>query len=67
MLRAGGRLLLGFRPQEDGAAADFPETVYRFYTKDEVHGLLQAAGFSDAQLELAGGLAFATGHRPSGP
>jgi len=67
VLRAGGRLLLGFRPKEDGAAADFPETVYRFYTKDEVHGLLQAAGFSDARVELAGGLAFATGHRPPGP
>jgi ubiquinone/menaquinone biosynthesis C-methylase UbiE len=67
VLRDGGRFVLGFRPREDEAAADFPDTVYRFYTGDEVLRLLQAAGFADARIEqvggTAGGLTLGIGHR----
>jgi len=69
VLRDGARLVLGFRPKEDGGAADFPDTVYRFYTSDEVVQLLEATGFPDARIErpggTAGGLAFGIGHRPA--
>ena len=32
------------------ASADFPETVYRFYSQAEVRMLLQSAGFSEVVL-----------------
>jgi ubiquinone/menaquinone biosynthesis C-methylase UbiE len=46
VLRRGGRLVLAFRDKADPASADFPEPPYRFYSRDEVVGLLGAAGFS---------------------
>jgi ubiquinone/menaquinone biosynthesis C-methylase UbiE len=71
VLRSSARLVLGFRPKEDGAAAAFPEAVYTFYTSDEVRHLLQATGFADARVERAGnvgsGLVFGIGHRQVGP
>ena len=70
VLRDGSRLVLGFHPKEDGGARDFPDSVYRFYTIDEMLHLLQAAGFTDARVEraggTAGGLALGIGHRPDG-
>src|SRR5262245_54200396 len=67
VLRDGARFVRGFRLKGNEAAADFPDTVYRFYTGDEVLHLLRAAGFADARLEqvggTAGGLAFGIGHR----
>ena len=70
VLREGARFLLGFRPKEEDGPADFPETVYTFYTCDEVLHLLQATGFADARVERAGGaagLAFGIGHREADP
>jgi ubiquinone/menaquinone biosynthesis C-methylase UbiE len=70
ILRDGARLVLGFRPQEDGGTAAFPAAVYRFYTTDEVRDLLRAAGFADARVDRAGGgdggLAFGVGRRSTG-
>ena len=54
VLRDGARFLLGFRPKEDGAAADFPDSIYRFYTSDEVLHLLRSTGFADARVERRG-------------
>ncbi len=51
VLRPGGRLVLGFRPKEDGASKDFPETVYRFYSQRDVEQMLQAAGFAQVRIE----------------
>jgi ubiquinone/menaquinone biosynthesis C-methylase UbiE len=71
VLRDGACLVLGFHPKETGAAADFPEAAYTFYTSDEVRHLLQATGFADARVERAGDvggkLAFGIGHRRAGP
>ena len=51
VMKEGGRLVLGFRSREDKrAVADFPATVYRFYTSDEVRDLLEAAGFERVQM-----------------
>jgi ubiquinone/menaquinone biosynthesis C-methylase UbiE len=37
VLRPGGRLVLGFHAKSDkGSTTDFPETVYSFYSTDEV-------------------------------
>lgn len=49
VLRQGGRLVLGFRDKADPASANFPEPPYRFYSQDEVVGLLEAAGFSEIE------------------
>ncbi|MGE4091072.1 MAG: hypothetical protein AB7G75_09555 [Candidatus Binatia bacterium] len=47
--------------------AKFPATIYRFYTKDEVQGLLEEAGFGDVHVECqrigSKELAFAIAHR----
>jgi SAM-dependent methyltransferase len=44
--REGGRLLLAFGPKEDArAVAAFPESVYRFYSVDELRNFLSMAGF----------------------
>jgi SAM-dependent methyltransferase len=50
VLRPGGRLVLGFRERSPAAIAGFPASVYRFYTVDEVKGLLKAAGFEDVDV-----------------
>lgn len=44
-----GTLVLAFRTKEDPAAALFPESVYRFYTVQDVHDLLGTAGFDSAK------------------
>ena len=47
-------------------AEDFPESVYTFYTAEEVGGLLEASGFERVDLAHApGGLIMATACRPS--
>src|SRR5213593_1142575 len=50
VLADGGRLVLGFRSKEDKMAEDFPESVYTFYTAEEVGGLLEASGFERVDL-----------------
>jgi ubiquinone/menaquinone biosynthesis C-methylase UbiE len=65
VLADGGRLVLGFHSREDKMAADFPASVYTFYTADEVGGLLEASGFERVHLAHAsGGLITATACRP---
>ena len=65
VLAYGGRLVLGFRSKEDKMAEDFPESVYTFYTAEEVGGLLETSGFERVDLAHApGGLIMATACRP---
>jgi ubiquinone/menaquinone biosynthesis C-methylase UbiE len=55
VLRPGGRLVLGFRAKSDkGSTTDFPETVYSFYSIDEVSTLLVSAGFEKSAIRNAG-------------
>lgn len=53
VLRHGGRFVLGFRPRENAASKDFPETVYRFYSRGEVEQMLVQAGFGEVRVEVA--------------
>ncbi|MBI3769860.1 MAG: methyltransferase domain-containing protein [Deltaproteobacteria bacterium] len=50
VLKTSGVCVLGFRPKEDPRAADFPETVYTFHTRDDVRRLLSSVGFADVEL-----------------
>ena len=50
VLKHDGRCVLGFGPGDDAAAANFPATVYRFYTSDEVRSLIDRAGFQDIDM-----------------
>ena len=54
VLCSGGRLALGFHTDEAPSVRDFPETVYRFYSRAEVRMLLQTAGFSEVVLSEPG-------------
>ena len=55
VLRPGGRLVLGFRAKSDKrATSDFPETVYSFYSFDEVSTLLESVGFEKRAIRNAG-------------
>jgi SAM-dependent methyltransferase len=46
VLAPRGRLVLAFRPKEDARfVADFPASVYRFHSADEVAGMLFDTGF----------------------
>ena len=55
VLKPGGRLVLGFRAKSDKrATSDFPETVYSFYSIDEVSTLLESAGFEKSSIRNAG-------------
>jgi len=51
VLRRGGRLALGFRPKEDAATKNFPENVYRFYSRDDVERMLGEAGFEGVRID----------------
>jgi ubiquinone/menaquinone biosynthesis C-methylase UbiE len=66
--RMGGRFVLAFGPKEDKhAMAAFPESVYHFYSVDEVRQLLSKAGFSNVSMAretiASKAIVFATGHR----
>ena len=67
VLKAGGRFVLGFHPTDDRVLADFPASVYRFYSQDEVRSLLQNAGFGDIRIaelpDPARNFLFAVAHR----
>jgi ubiquinone/menaquinone biosynthesis C-methylase UbiE len=55
VLKPGGRLVLGFRAKsKGGSTSDFPETVYSFYSIDEVSTLLESAGFEKSSIRSAG-------------
>jgi len=57
VLRVGGRILVGFHAKETAVAASFPETVYSFYSRDEVSGLLRDAGFAPGSSLARAGMA----------
>ena len=46
VLKPGGRFVLGFRPADGPEIRNFPASVYRFYTVDEVSALLCDVGFT---------------------
>jgi ubiquinone/menaquinone biosynthesis C-methylase UbiE len=66
-LRPGGRFVLGFRPKDDPASKQFPESVYRFHTRGDVEKLLDASGFSDIRIHHSRSPSFmvACAERPS--
>lgn len=53
VLRADGRLVLGFREKSDEAIAHFPAPTYHFYSKDEVAALLTDADLANADIRPA--------------
>jgi ubiquinone/menaquinone biosynthesis C-methylase UbiE len=53
VLKPGGTLVLGFREKSDEAVRSFPPPTYHFYSRDEVIGLLRAAGFSAVDVQPA--------------
>jgi len=55
VIRAGARLVLGFRERSDAAVAKFPAPTYRFYSNDEVATLLAAAGFGRIEVRSSSG------------
>ncbi len=63
VMKAGARLVLGFRPKDERTSANFPSTVYRFYISDEVRRLLEAAGYEKIEIVEDRGVAFAVAHR----
>jgi len=69
VLKVGGRFVLGFRAKDEKALADFPATVYRFYTSEEVQILLQSGGFVNVRIVAgrfsARDILFAVAHRAS--
>ncbi len=51
VMKPGARFVLGFGPKEDErAVAKFPATIYRFYSSDEVRGLLDTCGFTGIEM-----------------
>lgn len=50
VLRAGGRLVLGFRERSNEAVAQFPAPIYRFYAADEVAALLTDAELTNVDI-----------------
>jgi ubiquinone/menaquinone biosynthesis C-methylase UbiE len=70
VLKPGGRFVLGFRAKcHSGSAADFPDTVYTFYSTEQVCSLLKSAGFEKIEPRAlappAGELFLMAAHRPS--
>jgi ubiquinone/menaquinone biosynthesis C-methylase UbiE len=55
VLRPGGLLALCFRPTDAPGTADFPSTIYRFYTGAEAAGLLREGGFDEVSVTETGG------------
>jgi SAM-dependent methyltransferase len=63
VLRNDGRFILVCHAKDDATAGDFPESVYRFYTPDEVVLLLEESGFQRIDVtRTAAGLIAATAH-----
>ena len=67
VLKAGGRCVIGFAPRGERVNADFPATVYRFCSSDEVRTLLERVGFQDIDMIShsmgARSIVFAVAHR----
>lgn len=52
VMKIGGRLVLGFRAKDAKALADFPATIYQFYTPEEAQMPLQDAGFGQGPKDF---------------
>ncbi len=51
VMKKRARFVLGFGSKDDEqAVANFPATIYRFYTSDEVRLLLKGAGFARVHM-----------------
>ena len=62
VLRPGATFVIGFRPKGDPGTAEFPASVYTFYTPDEVISLLRHAGFGEVTATAGSdGIVFARG------
>lgn len=69
VMKDDARLVLCFTPKEDPQMVNqFPATVYRFYSIDDVHGFLTDTGFGEIHLVrqsvAARHLVFASARRP---
>jgi ubiquinone/menaquinone biosynthesis C-methylase UbiE len=53
VLRAGGRLVLGFRERSEEAMTQFPAPTYRFYSADEVTALLAGADLANIEMRTS--------------
>jgi ubiquinone/menaquinone biosynthesis C-methylase UbiE len=53
VLRAGARLVLGFRERSDEAIAQFPPPTYRFYSTEEVTALIRGVDFSHIDIRAS--------------
>lgn len=51
VLKLDGLLVLCFREKGDPHTDDFPPSVYRFHSADDVVGLLRARGFGDVAVD----------------
>lgn len=51
VLRPGGKLVLAFRPDTDQATSDFPTSVYKFRSVEEVEDLVTSCGFENARID----------------
>jgi SAM-dependent methyltransferase len=49
VLKPGGKLVVGFRPDSERFRSAFPASVYRFRSQEQIHELLVAAGFHRIQ------------------
>ena len=67
VMKVGARFVLGFRAKDEQALADFPATIYRFYTPEEAQTLLQSAGFKQIRVVTdrfsSRNILFAVGYR----
>lgn len=67
VLKATGRFLLGFRPQNEQLRRHFPASVYTFSLAEEIRQMLLPAGFHSVSLVNPGastrGVMFAVASR----
>lgn len=50
VLKAGRVFVLGFRPRDAEVLAQYPASVYRFYSREEVQALLLESGFAAVEF-----------------
>ena len=50
VVRPGGLLVLGFRPEDESTAAGFPVSVYTFRPAGQICSALEDAGFAEIEL-----------------
>lgn len=54
VLKPGGKLVLGYKPDSKQFRDTFPDSVYAFRSPDEVRSLLMSAGFKEVRQVAAG-------------